>query len=157
MDARLRVLYLLAVAVGVFFLKTPLLVGGVLAVHIGLWFAVGLPAWRLLRQCVKLWVFALLIVVSYAFTGQDPVTDHWVTLDLFGWQFTGVPLYLALFGAALFGLIIGLAFAGVREIQWRVVLSRQRRQSADVERELQGLRTASLDAPSHRSPEDPTL
>ncbi len=86
MDARLRVLYLLAVAVGVFFLKTPLLVGGVLAVHIGLWFAVGLPAWRLLRQCVKLWVFALLIVVSYALTGQDPLTDHWVTLDLFGWQ-----------------------------------------------------------------------
>lgn len=86
MDARLRVLYLLAVAVGVFFLKTPLLVGGVLAVHIGLWFAVGLPAWRLWRQCVKLWVFALLIVVSYAFTGQDPATDHWVTLDVFGWQ-----------------------------------------------------------------------
>ena len=95
------------------------------------------------------------LLAALVFVGLNNNTP--VSLDLFGWQFAGVPLYLALFGAALFGLIIGLAFAGVREIQWRVVLSRQRRESADVERELQGLRTASLDAPSNRSPEDPTL
>lgn len=77
-----------------------------------------------------------------------------VALDLFGWQLTEVPLYLALFGAALFGLVLGLVFAGVREIQWRVALSRQRRESADAERELQGLRMASLGSPSTTAGED---
>ena len=86
MDARLRVLYLLAVAVGVFFLKSPLLVASVLAVHVALWFVVRLPARGLLRQVVKLWGFALLIILSYAFTSVDPATDRWVTLDVFGWQ-----------------------------------------------------------------------
>jgi uncharacterized integral membrane protein len=76
-----------------------------------------------------------------------------VPLDLFGYKLTDVPLYLALFGASIVGLLLGLGFAGVREIQWRVVLSRQRRESSEAERELQGLRMASLDE-EPRSPDD---
>jgi len=75
-----------------------------------------------------------------------------VALDLFWYQLVDVPLYLVLFGAAIVGLLLGLGFAGVREIQWRVALSRQRRESSDVERELQGLRMAPLE--EHALPPD---
>jgi uncharacterized integral membrane protein len=68
-----------------------------------------------------------------------------VALDLFWYQLVDVPLYLVMFGAAIVGLLLGLGFAGVREVQWRVALSRQRRASSEAERELQGLRMAPLD------------
>lgn len=102
---------------------------------------------------LKTFVFVALLgaLVFVGLTNNEPVSD----LNLFGWKPAGdVPLYVVLFGAALFGLIIGLLFAGVREIQWRVELSRQRRESAEAERELRGLRMASLDAPSTTAHDD---
>lgn len=79
-----------------------------------------------------------------------------VDVNLFGWELLAVPLYFVLFGAALFGLILGLVFAVIREVQWRVVVARERRKSVDTEQELRGLRMASLDAPtSDRGPGDP--
>jgi len=91
---------------------------------------------------LKSLIFVALLVVL-VFVGLRNNTP--VELHLFNWTLVDVPLYLALFGAALFGLLIGLVFAGVREVQWRVALSRQRRESADAERELQDLRVASLE------------
>ncbi len=85
MDARLRVLYLLTVAVGVFFLPSAGWVAAVLALQVILWLVVGLPPRRLLRQVGKLWLFSLVILLSYAFTAQDPATDRWVPVDLLGW------------------------------------------------------------------------
>jgi uncharacterized integral membrane protein len=91
---------------------------------------------------LKSLIFVVLLVVL-VFVGLKNNTP--VELHLFQWSLVDVPLYLALFGAALFGLLIGLIFAGVREVQWRVALSRQRRDSADAERELRDLRVAPLE------------
>jgi uncharacterized integral membrane protein len=99
---------------------------------------------------LKILIFVVLLA-ALVFVGLKNSTP--VPLDLFGYQLTEVPLYLALFGAAIVGLLLGLGFAGVREIQWRVALSRQRRESSEAERELQGLRMASLDE-EPRSPGD---
>jgi hypothetical protein len=100
-DPRLRVLYLLAVAVGVFFLPGGW-VAGALALHVALWFVVRLPPRRLLRQIVKLWGFAAFIVASYALVADDPRTDRWVPVDL-------GPLSFELnVGAALVGAIMVL-------------------------------------------------
>jgi uncharacterized integral membrane protein len=101
---------------------------------------------------LKTLIFVVLLV-GLVFVGLR--NNAPVSLDLVAWQLTDVPLYLSLFGAALFGLLIGLAFAGVREIQWRMELARQRRQSADAERELHGLRTASLEAPASEDSDGP--
>ena len=94
-----------------------------------------------------MWLFKILIFVvllaALVIVGLKNSTP--VPLDLFGYQFFDVPLYLALFGASIIGLLLGLGFAAVREIQWRVALSRQRRESSEAERELQGLRMAALD------------
>jgi hypothetical protein len=83
------VLYLLAVAVGIFFLPALWQVGIACAVHMGLWLAVGLPARRLLRQVLKLWGFAVFITLSYALMKDDPATDRWIGLSFFG---TEIPI-----------------------------------------------------------------
>ena len=83
-DPRLRVLYLGGVAVGIFLLSQPWAVGAVCMAQLGLWFAVGLRWRQLLRQLTKLWLFAGLIVVSYALTTQDPATDRWLELSIAG-------------------------------------------------------------------------
>ena len=96
-----------------------------------------------------IFVALLAVLVFVGLKNNVPVDLH-----LFVWSLTEVPLYLALYGAAIFGLIIGLLFAAVREVQWRVELSRQRRSSADAERELQDLRVASLEGRGGSSPEE---
>ena len=85
-DPRGRVFYLLAVAVGVFFLKKPWEVGALLGLHAALWIAVGLGAARLLRQVVKLWGFTLFILISYALCADDPATDTWTRIHLFAFD-----------------------------------------------------------------------
>lgn len=85
-DPRLRVLYLALVAVGVFLLPTLGWVAAVTGLQIALWFAVRLPVRRLLRQLKKLGLIAAVILLSYGLTSQDPASDHWITLDLFGWS-----------------------------------------------------------------------
>jgi hypothetical protein len=97
--ARLRVLYLLAVAVGVFLLPEAWQVAAVCLLQVALWFLVGLPPRRLLRQILKLWVFATLIVLSYALVSLDPETDRWV--GLFG---TGLEINVT--GAAAGGVMV---------------------------------------------------
>ncbi|MFZ5470846.1 MAG: hypothetical protein ACOZIN_15580 [Myxococcota bacterium] len=101
MDARLRVVYLLASAVGVFFLRTPWQVTALLGLQLLLWFLVRLPLRRLVRQTLKLWGFGLLVVSSYALTADDPSLDRWVQLPLFG-----VHLSLNISGAGVGGLMV---------------------------------------------------
>src|SRR5262245_26832518 len=96
-DPRLRVVYVLAVGVGIFFLRRPLYVGGLLALHAVLWLIVGLPPRRLFRHVVKLWAFAAFIVASYALTSEDPSVDRWTTYAVLGWN---VPVNL---GGAVVG------------------------------------------------------
>jgi Cobalt transport protein len=70
-DPRLRVLYVIAVAVGIFLVKPLWGVAALLGAQCVLWLAVGLPPRRLVRQIFKLWGFALLLVASYLLTGSD--------------------------------------------------------------------------------------
>ena len=80
-DPRLRVLYVIAVAVGIFLVKPLWGVAALLGAQCVLWLVVGLPPRRLARQIFKLWGFALLLVASYLLTGSDdgePVKwIHW--------------------------------------------------------------------------------
>jgi len=74
-DARLRVLYLVVVAVGIFFVRSPMFVAAATIVQLALWLGVGL-GWRLLgRQLLKFASFAAFLIVSYAITG-------WTTASL---------------------------------------------------------------------------
>ena len=101
-DPRLRVLYLAGVAIGIFFLSQPRWVGLVASVQVLLWFLVGLSFRGLLRQLSKLWLFGLMIVLSYALTAQDPQTDRWIELSVAG---TGISLNMAGLSAGLVMLL----------------------------------------------------
>lgn len=106
-DPRLRVLYLLSVALGLFAFHRLDVVAAVVALQATLWLVVGLGAGRLARQLRKLWFFTLFIVVSYALTSEDPATDSWVHLHLLSWT-----IRLNLPGA-LAGLTMVLRIVGV--------------------------------------------
>src|SRR5437764_1473388 len=80
-DPRLRLLYLLGVAVGVFLLPRSWALAGAVAVQAVLWFVVGLPPRQLLRQFKKLWLFSLFIAASYAFFSDDAESARWVKLS----------------------------------------------------------------------------
>ena len=81
-DPRLRVLYLLSVACGVFAFHRLPVVAAITAAQCVLWLAVGLGPRRLVRQLTKLWLFTIFIVASYALTSVDRGTDRWLHLHL---------------------------------------------------------------------------
>ncbi len=80
LDPRLRALYLIAVAIGVFLVHTWWIVGTVAAIQAVLWMAVGLGVPRLLRQLRKLALFLGFILACFALVTNDPATDRWRTL-----------------------------------------------------------------------------
>jgi hypothetical protein len=96
-DPRLRVLYLAAVAIGVFFVKDARIAAGIGAAHALAWLALGLGARALARQILKLWGFTAFICISYAITTEDPDVDRWIHV----WK---VPINLG--GLAIGGLMI---------------------------------------------------
>ena len=71
-DPRMRVLYLLSVAAGVFVFHRLDVVAASRRRQAVLWLVVGLGPKRLVRQITKLWFFTLFIVASYALTSEDP-------------------------------------------------------------------------------------
>ncbi len=82
-DPRLRVLYLLAGAFGVFVFHRLDVVAAIAAAQAVVWLVVGLGAKRLARQIWKLWFFTLFIVASYALTGgDDGEATHWVRVHV---------------------------------------------------------------------------
>jgi hypothetical protein len=83
-----RVLYLLAVALGLVLARTPGAIAVLAGTQVALWFLAGLSASRLLRQIVRFWGFALLIVASYALVSDDPAVDRWVRLPLGAYAFS---------------------------------------------------------------------
>lgn len=99
-DARVRVLYLVAVAGGALLVKDWRASAGLLGAHVILWLALRLGFVALLRQVTKLWGFALFIVVSYALTSEDPSVDRWTHLDL---GFVRVPIN---WGGAVVGALM---------------------------------------------------
>lgn len=103
---RVRVLYLLAVAVGVFLLVSPWAVAAVLVLQLVAWPAVGLPLRRLGRQVFKLWTFTLFIVASYSLFALDPSLDRWV--DVAGLQLN---VHGALQGATMVMRVVAVVLA----------------------------------------------
>src|SRR5438132_10082926 len=102
-DPRLRVLFLVGTAVGIFLLPRVWMAAtaaGILAV---LWIACGLPPKRLARQVYKLIPFTLFILGSYALTKEDAGIDRWIELH-------GIKLNL---GGAAIGLLMVLRVLAV--------------------------------------------
>jgi hypothetical protein len=132
-DPRLRVLYLLGIAVGVFFVHDFWQLGAVLAVQVALWFVVRLPAGRLLRQIVKLWAFGLFVVATYAVFEQDPETDRWVRYMVLGLE---IPINMS-------GIVEGAAML-LRLVT--VVLASQVARAGDPRAIVQGLQRLRVPA-----------
>jgi hypothetical protein len=107
---RLRVVYLLAVAVGLFFLHRPLWVGLAVVSQAVAWLAVGLPPRRLARQVFKFWGFALLVIASYALTADDPAVDRWHHVAIAGHDLA-LNVAGALTGAMMILRVIGVVLA----------------------------------------------
>jgi hypothetical protein len=108
-DPRLRALYLAAVAVGVFFLPDWQWCAAAAGLQVVLWLALQLGVGALVRQLRKLVLLLGVIWLAYAFLGEDPERDRWVTvtLPLVGWD-----LDMNVTGA-LEGLAMILRIAGV--------------------------------------------
>ncbi|MGQ0504840.1 MAG: hypothetical protein ACT4TC_05930 [Myxococcaceae bacterium] len=96
-----RVLYLLATAVGVFFLKDPWHVGALFVLQLALWPIVRLPLRKLARHLTKLAGIATFIVVSYAIVSEDPALDQWLHVPILSWT-----LALNVYGVRLGALMI---------------------------------------------------
>ena len=93
-----------------------------------------------------MWLLKVILFVVFAGVmvwvalGNDTPVD----VDLFGSQLLQVPLFSVIFGAAAFGLLVGLGFAGMREIQWKLKERRQGRSQRELEKEIQQLRQAPV-------------
>jgi hypothetical protein len=83
-DPRLRALYLVGVAVGVFFLPDWKLCAAIAGAQVVAWLSLGLGVKGLLRQLRKLVLFLAVIAAAYALVGEDPARDRWIVLSIFG-------------------------------------------------------------------------
>lgn len=90
---------------------------------------------------LKVVVFVALLVVMVLVAVQN---DAVVTVNILSWEFVDVRVFLVMLVSAIFGLACGLAFAAVREIQWRLHRSRHEREKGDLRREVDHLRKAPL-------------
>lgn len=106
-DPRLRVLFLVSAAVGIFLLPRVWMAATAATLLALLWVLVGLPPSRLWRQIYKLLPFSLLIVGSYALTRSDPLLDRWIRLPLGPWE---LPVNA---GGAALGLLMVLRVLAV--------------------------------------------
>ena len=79
---RRRVAFLVAVAVGVFFIPRWWGVAIALAAMVAAWVWLGLGGQRVRRQIRKLIPISLLFIAGYALFSDDPARDQWWTLDL---------------------------------------------------------------------------
>jgi hypothetical protein len=109
-DPRLRALYLLAIAVGVFFLPSWWMVAIVAGAQVGLWLALGIGVGALLRQLRKLALFLAVIQVAYALVTVDPARDVWSTLAVFGLE-VDLNQYGALVGLTMVLRVIAVVLA----------------------------------------------
>jgi hypothetical protein len=94
-----KIFYLLALAVALFLTHGFALLVALLALQFVLWFRSGLPARGLLRSTRRLWLFFLVIVLSFAFVSTGGA-EHWVAISLAGWTPS-----VNLAGVALAGLM----------------------------------------------------
>ena len=99
----------------------------------------------LLRVVVFVLLLALLVVVALS-------NDARVDIKLLGWELLQVRLFLVIFGSAMLGFLVGLAFTGIREVQWRVARKRQGRELSELQEEVRKLRAAPVHGMGERAP-----
>lgn len=96
--ARARVLYVLAIAIGIFWLERPEPIAALCALQGAAWLLAGLGARELASRIAKLVLLSAFLVVSFAASaGDDPSLDRWVHFEVVG---TALPFSLNLTGAA---------------------------------------------------------
>lgn len=105
-DSRLRVAFLFLTGAGIFILQSPLWVAALTGALLILSFAVRITPRRILRSILKLWGFALVVLISYAVVPEDPAVDRWVQLGRIRLNAGGV-----LVGAVMLLRVISVALA----------------------------------------------
>lgn len=105
-DSRLRVAFLFLTGAGIFILHGPLWVAALTGALLVLSFAVRIPPRRILRSILKLWGFALVVLISYALVREDPSVDRWVQLWRIPLNVGGVQV-----GAVMLLRVISVALA----------------------------------------------
>jgi len=105
-DSRLRVAFLFLTGAGIFLLQGPVWVAALTGALLILSFAVRIPPRRILRSILKLWGFALVVLVSYALVREDPAVDRWVQLWRIPLNVGGVQV-----GAVMLLRVISVALA----------------------------------------------
>ena len=89
----IRLIYLLAIAISLFFIHSALILTGVLVFQLILWQASHLKWSLLLRSLKRLGIFFVIILLSYAFIATETKgNDHWIDLNVFSVNLTGVSL-----------------------------------------------------------------
>ncbi len=88
-----------------------------------------------------LFVALLVFFIVVAVQNHD---EQGVTLKLFTWDWSGVPLWAVMFGSILCGFLAGMLISVVREIRLRLDHGKLKRERDDLEREISHLRAAPL-------------
>lgn len=102
-----RILYLLIVAVGVFFVPSPWVLLALVGAHGVAWRIAGLSWRQLARQLVKLGSFLIVILLAYALMPMEPAVDRWMPVDAWGlFTFDINTTGLAVGGAMVLRLVI---------------------------------------------------
>jgi Cobalt transport protein len=84
---RVKIVALIALAIGCFFVRDPWVLAGALLLEILAWCLLRLPMSPLYRTFRKLSVFALFIVISYSFLASESApSDVWVPVSVGPWQ-----------------------------------------------------------------------
>jgi len=83
-------------------------------------------------------------VLIFALENQEPVTMRY----LFTWQTQPVPLFAVIMASVGVGFVIASLFGLAAYLRQRKIIRQQRRTIADLQAELQTLRTLPLDVPS---------
>jgi len=110
-DPRLRALYLLGVAIGVFLLPAWQLCAAAALAQIALWLGLGMGARPLARQLRKLLLLLAVIAAAYALAGEDPQHDRWTSVSIFGLFDVQVNVTGALVGLAMVLRIVTVVLA----------------------------------------------
>ena len=77
-----KVYYLLCLAVILFLIDQPLILAGLFLLQLSLWFRHKLPLSGLARAGRKMWLFFLIIFITYLITGSGQDDDRWISVPV---------------------------------------------------------------------------
>ncbi len=90
-------------------------------------------------------IFFVILLVFFVVVAVQNNESPGVTVKLFAWTQHMVPLWIIIFGSALFGFVVGMLVSVVREIRLRLDAAKLRRERDEFQREIARLRAAPLD------------